>query len=145
MLSLSISIVIFAAAAVASANVREYLYERKLGFLIDMGAFRDRKVRRAAALLYVLCVPLLVTRVGNAEQWLAGMLALVLAFYTAERTSDFIEEVHYSVLAGPDDIIDYVEQCEMVLPLFSVEESFAEFCERTEAEADEYEEEAFKK
>lgn len=140
MLSLSVSIVIFAAAAVAAANVREYLYARKLSFLIDMSAFRDRKVRRAAALLYVLCVPLMLIRIGEAEQWLAGMLALVLAFYTAERTSDFIEEVHYSVLAGPDDIIDYVEQCEMVLPLFSVEESFEEFCERAEEEADEYEE-----
>ena len=144
MLSLSVSIVIFAAAAASAANVREYLYERKLGFLIDMSTFRDRKVRRAAALLYVLCIPLLVTRVGDAEQWLAGMLALVLAFYTAERTSDFIEEVHYSVLAGPEDVINYVEQCEKVLPLFSIEESFEEFCERVEEEADEYEK-AYKK
>lgn len=144
MLSLSISIVIFAAAAVTTAIVREYLYERKLGFLIDMSTFRDRKARRAAVLLYVLCVPLMLTRVGDAEQWLAGMLALVLAFYTAERTSDFIEEVHYSVLAGPEDVTNYIEQCEKVLPLFSIEESFEEFCERVEEEADEYEK-AYKK
>lgn len=144
MLSLSVSIVIFAAAAASAAIVREYLYERKLGFLIDIGAFRDRKVRRAAALLYVLCVPLMLTRVGEAEQWLAGLLALVLAFYTAERTADFIEEVHYSVLAGPEDVTNYVEQCEKVLPLFSIEESFEEFCERVEEEADKYEE-AYKK
>lgn len=144
MLSLSVSTMIFAAIAVVVTNVREYLYERKFGFLIDMSTFRDRKVRRAAALLYVLCVPLMLIRVGEAEQWLAGLLALVLAFYTAERTSDFIEEVHYSVLAGPDDIIDYVEQCEKVLPLFSIEENLQEFCERVEEEADEYEE-AYKK
>ena len=144
MLSLSVSTIIFAAVAVAAVNVREYLYERKLGFLIDIGAFRDRKVRRAAALLYVLCVPLMLTRVGEAEQWLAGLLALVLAFYTAERTADFIEEVHYSVLAGPEDVTNYVEQCEKVLPLFSIEESFEEFCERVEEEADEYEK-AYKK
>ena len=85
-----------------------------------------------------------MTRVGDAEQWLAGMLALVLAFYTAERTSDFIEEVHYSVLAGPEDVTNYIEQCEKVLPLFSIEESFEEFCERVEEEADEYEK-AYKK
>lgn len=138
-MSLSVSIVIFAAAAVAAAVVREYFYERKLSFLIDMSFFRDRKVRRAAALLYVLCVPLMLTRIGEAEQWLAGMLALVLAFYTTERTADFVEEVHYSMLAGPDDIINYVMQCERVLPLFSLEESFEEFCERVEEEADEYE------
>lgn len=144
MLSLSVSTMIFAAAAVAAVNVREYLYERKLGFLIDMSAFRDRKVRRAAALLYILCVPLMLTRIGEAEQWLAGLLALVLAFYTAERTADFIEEVHYSVLAGPEDITNYVEQCEKVLLLFSIEESFEEFCERVEEEADEYEK-AYKK
>lgn len=140
MLSLSVSTMIFAAAAVAAVNVREYLYERKLGFLIDMSTFRDRKVRRAAALLYILCVQLMLTRIGEAEQWLAGLLALVLAFYTAERTADFIEEVHYSVLAGPEDVTNYVEQCEKVLPLFSIEESFEEFCERVEEEADEYEE-----
>ena len=140
MLSLSVSTMIFAAAAVAAVNVREYLYERKLGFLIDMSTFRDRKVRRAAALLYILCVPLMLTRIGEAEQWLAGLLALVLAFYTAERTADFIEEVHYSVLAGPEDVTNYVEQCEKVLPLFSIEESFEEFCERVEEEADEYKE-----
>lgn len=144
MLSLSVSTMIFAAAAVTTAIVREYLYDKKLGFLIDMSTFRDRKVRRAAALLYVLCVPLMLIRVGEAEQWLAGLLALVLAFYTAERTADFIEEVHYSVLAGPEDVTNYVEQCEKVLPLFSIEESFEEFCERVEEEADEYEK-AYKK
>lgn len=144
MLFLSVSTMIFAAAAIITAIVREYLYERKLGFLIDISTFRDRKVRRAAALLYVLCVPLMLTRVGEAEQWLAGLLALVLAFYTAERTADFIEEVHYSVLAGPEDVTNYVEQCEKVLPLFSIEESFEEFCERVEEEADEYEK-AYKK
>lgn len=141
---LSVSTIIFSAVAVIITSLRDYLYERKFGMLVDKNLFKDRKVRYMASALYILCVPLLLTRVEDAEQWLAGMLALVLAYYTAERTSDFLEEVHYSVLAGPDDVISYVKESEKALPLNSVEETFGEFCERIEEEADEYEK-AYKK